>query len=284
MMKVADNIYLIQGKNKGSFPYCNVLIVDNLVIDAGAGIDIIEKIVTRVDKLILSHTHPDHCSGAWLFNKMGKKVLSPEGFATDLDSLATRFVSKELKEYWKNLMTSTINIKSFASEKYLDEDILNKQPEIVAISVPGHTMDHHVFLIEGKILYGADVDLTSFGPWYGHVESDPQLFKESIEKLLNLDVEIFISAHEKPVYGRENIVNRINRYLDVFDERDRKLINILKEPKSIDELVEISPFYGKKPFAKPMLDYFEKMMIEKHLENLMKRGELIRIGEKFIVK
>ena len=79
-------------------------------------------------------------------------------------------------------------------------------------------------------------------------------------------------------------MNRINRYLEVFDERDRKLINILKEPKSIDELVETSPFYGKKPFAKPMLDYFEKMMIEKHLKNLMKREKVIKIGEKFAVK
>ena len=62
------------------------------------------------------------------------------------------------------------------------------------------------------------------------------------------------------------------------------MIKLLTEPRSIEELVKISPFYGKKPFAKEILDYFEKMMIEKHLERLVKKGKVLRLNDEFIVR
>jgi glyoxylase-like metal-dependent hydrolase (beta-lactamase superfamily II) len=282
MERISERIYFVEGKNRGKFPFCDCLLVENVLIDAGAGTDILREIAAKVEKVILSHTHPDHSSGAWVFNEIGKPVLSPEGFKTDLDSLAVRFVGEELADYWKNFICSSTGMKSFTSEKYSNGEILNKQPEIVAYGLSGHTDDMHVFLIEGKILYGADIDLTSFGPWYGNPESNPEVFRKSIEKIPDFDAEIFISSHEKPVIGKENIEDRVNRYLEVFDRRDRKIMEILKEPKTIEELVEISPFYGRKPYAKKMLDFFERMMIEKHLNVLMKRGKVIKIGEKFV--
>ena len=272
-------IKLIEGLNRGKFPYCNVLLVKNVLIDAGAGIEIIKELRNRVDVLLLSHTHPDHASGAWIFE--GKKILAPGKFKTDLDSLAERFVGRELAEVWKSFVKSAAGMKSFECERY-SGGVVVEDPLIEAIPVLGHSADHHVLLIENRVLFGSDVDLTSFGPFYGNPESDPYLFKREIRKLFRLDFEVFISAHSKPVFGREEAMRRIEEFISKFDERERKILELLEDPKTLDELVEISPIYGRKPYAKEMLDFFERMMIEKHLRKLVQDGRVKKEGKYYV--
>lgn len=131
-MELYSGVLLIEGLNKGKFPYCNVLKVRKILIDAGA------------DILLLSHAHPDHASDAWIFEK--KVTLAPSGFKTDLDSLANRFAG-EIAEVWKRFVANAVNMKSFSYKGYSD-GILFEDPEIEAIPVLGHSADHHAFLIE----------------------------------------------------------------------------------------------------------------------------------------
>ncbi len=273
------DLKLIEGLNRGKFPYCNVLLVKNVLIDAGAGIEVIKELRSKADVLLLSHTHPDHASGAWLFQN--KKILAPGDFRTDIDSLAERFVGKELAEVWKSFVTSAAGMKSFECERY-SSGVVIEDPLIEAIPVPGHSADHHVLLIENKFLFGSDVDLTSFGPFYGNPESDPYLFKREIRKLFRLDFEVFISAHSKPVFGREEALHKIEAFIAKFDEREEKILELLEDPKTLDELVEISPIYGRKPYAKEMLDFFERTMIEKHLRKLVQDGKVRKDGDYYV--
>ncbi len=268
-MEVIKGVGVIEGLNRGKFPYCNVVKVGEIVIDAGAGIEVMRKL--RDKKLILSHLHPDHSSGAWLF----KKILAPEEGKITLDSLARRFVTPDLVETWKRFISTSTGLREFECERY-EEGVVIEEPEIIAISVKGHTIDHHVFLIEQKVLFGGDVDLTSFGPFYGNPEADPHLFEKEIDKLLDLDFEVFVSAHSKPVFGKEEAVSKILEFKNKIKEREDKILALLEEPKSIDEIVELSPIYGRKPYAKEILDFFEKVMIEKHIKKLEKEG---KIGE-----
>ncbi len=273
------DLKLIEGLNRGKFPYCNVLLVKNVLIDAGAGIEVIKELRSKADVLLLSHTHPDHASGAWLFQN--KKILAPGNFRTDIDSLAERFVGKELAEVWKSFVTSAAGMKSFECGRY-SSGVVIEDPLIEAIPVLGHSADHHVLLIENKFLFGSDVDLTSFGPFYGNPESDPYLFKREIRKLFRLDFEVFISAHSKPVFGREEALHKIEAFIAKFDEREEKILELLEDPKTLDELVEISPIYGRKPYAKEMLDFFERTMIEKHLRKLVQDGKVRKDGDYYV--
>lgn len=277
-MELYSGVLLIEGLNKGKFPYCNVLKVRKILIDAGAGIEIVKGIYGKVDILLLSHTHPDHASGAWIFEK--KVTLAPSGFKTDLDSLANRFAG-EIAEVWKRFVTNAVNMKSFSYKGYSD-GILFEDPEIEAIPVLGHSADHHAFLIEQKILFGSDVDLTSFGPFYGNPESDPYLFKKEISKLLDLDFEIFVPSHSKPVFSKDEAVEKMVRFMEKFEERERKILDILEEPRKIEEIVEMSPIYGRKPYAKEMLDFFEKNMVMKHIEKLLKDRKIKKDGEYYV--
>ncbi|AGK60775.1 Zn-dependent hydrolase, including glyoxylase [Archaeoglobus sulfaticallidus PM70-1] len=275
MLKIDERTFLLEGKNKGKFPYCNCLLLDSILIDAGLGD--VGAVKDRVEVVLLSHTHPDHVLDAWVFNEMGRKVLSPEGFETDIDTLANR-LADELAEYWKEFVKG-VGLRGFKSEKY-EEGLIFENPEIIAYKLPGHTLDMHVFLIDGRIMYGADIDLTRFGPWYGNPESDLEQFRKSIEELRKMDFELYISSHLMKVFSREEFDDRIEEYLRVFDERDRLLLELLEDGKSLEDLVEISPFYRKKPYAKELLDFFERNMIRKHLDYLISRG-LVREEDGF---
>ena len=86
METITNNLFLIEGKNKGRFPYSHsILIADNKVvlIDTGCGIDTLRQLKREYepDYIINSHTHPDHSAGNWIFGE--KPIYVPEeGFDT----------------------------------------------------------------------------------------------------------------------------------------------------------------------------------------------------------
>jgi|Deesub1362A_J573_1020465.scaffolds.fasta_scaffold00076_53 glyoxylase-like metal-dependent hydrolase (beta-lactamase superfamily II) len=282
-MEIGRGIFFVRGNQRGKFPFSNSLIVKHKVmLDVGCGIEIVKDLSDKVEFAALTHTHPDHCAGAWVFNEKSKRVLSPAGYETKLESLANRFVDESLKKKWKSFVTKNMGLRDSKVEHYSNEDVILKEPEIVAIYTPGHTADMHIFYIDGRTIFGSDIDLTSFGPWYGHRESSIKEFFKSIEKVMSLDAEIFVSGHEEPVFGRENIVEKLQSYLDVFEKRNEILLEILEKASSLEELIEISPFYKKKPYEKELLDYWEGQMIKKHLNLLIDDGEVVKDGEKFL--
>ncbi len=278
VVKISRGVFFVEGENRGRYPYCNALIVGSVLIDAGCGINVVKSLVEKVDVLLLSHTHPDHVSGAWIFNEFGKKVLSPET-ETKIDELARRF-APPLAEKWKEVVSRVMGLKSFEAERY-DDAIAVGGHEIVPIKTEGHTKDMHVLLIDGKILFGADVDLTKFGPWYGNPESDPEKFEKSIRKIEEIEFEVYVSAHEG-VFNREDTLKKLEDYVSHFKKREEKILDLLEVPRSVDELVAMSPIYGRKNFSKELLDYFERNMIEKHLKILEKKGKVKRVDGKFV--
>ncbi len=281
-MKLADGVRFITGRNGGKFPFSNSLVIaDKLLIDAGCGIEIVKELSARVDAVAVSHTHPDHAAGCWIFNELGKDVFSPKGFETTLKSLALRFVGEKLGSIWIEFVTKTMGLRDFASQPYKDGEIILKKPEVEAIHIPGHTADMHAFLIDGRILFGSDIDLTPFGPWYGHEESDLEALVKSMHRLSELDAEIFVSGHMEPVFGRERIVESLERYAKIVEERNKTILQLLSEPKSLEELVDVSPIYIKKPFAKELMDYWESRMIEKHLLMLKRKGLVNEVNGRF---
>jgi len=267
-LKLTEGIYFIEGKNKGKFPYCNSLIVGKAIIDPNCGMGILTRFIEKLENAILSHNHPDHSALAWYFNKLSKKVYAPHPF-TKVKELAERF-AKGIEDKWIIFATKFVGLKDFKALMYDSSPEFEWiDHEIEIIKTSGHTDDMHVFLINGKILYSADIDLSDFGPWYGNPESDPCKFKKSIESLFGYDFDVIVPSHSKPVFGREEIETKLNAYLEHFDRRERLLKDLYERGLSVDEMVEISPIYGKKRSSlKEIMDYFERNMIEKHLKGI----------------
>ena len=120
LMEIEPKIFFIRGEKQGSFPFSNSLIIKGkLILDLGVGIEIVKDLVGKVEFAALTHTHPDHCGGAWIFNEKSKKVLSPEGYETKLESLVSRFVDLGIKEDWKRFVSTSMGLRDFEAEYLL---------------------------------------------------------------------------------------------------------------------------------------------------------------------
>ncbi|MHA1432095.1 MAG: MBL fold metallo-hydrolase [Candidatus Freyarchaeota archaeon] len=73
--------------------------------------------------------------------------------------------------------------------------------KLQVLHTPGHSRGHCCFLLpEEKIVFLSDIDLTSFGPWYGALDSNVDDFIDSIEKLKRMSFEIAVTSHKGEVF------------------------------------------------------------------------------------
>jgi glyoxylase-like metal-dependent hydrolase (beta-lactamase superfamily II) len=258
------------------------------LIDTGCGMGVVDELQRRqkADFVIASHSHPDHTALNWRFS--GTSLYAPQ-YAADtfgnFDVLGDRFAEPgALAHEWRTYVSSVMNAKSaLPTHTFVDGHVFDfGKISLVAVHTPGHTVDHTCFFEPMQdVLLSFDIDLTSFGPWYGHRESDIAAFEESLHKVMALKPRVIVSSHKGVI--TDDIDLRLRRYLNVFDARDRILLDLLARPKTLNELVALSPFYQGYPYAETLLRYWEGQMIRKHLARLAERGKVIETEDgKFV--
>jgi glyoxylase-like metal-dependent hydrolase (beta-lactamase superfamily II) len=282
---ITDHIFLVQGKNKGRFPFSHSILIldeDIVLVDTGCGIENLKKLTKEYDVsyVINSHTHPDHSAGNWVF-KHTPTCVPEEGFETsgDLVALSGRFVNKELAQEWQEFIRETMNFKNCRpTESYNSRTKFRfGKTTFEPIYTSGHTKDHYCFYEpRERILFSFDYDLTSF-PWYGHRESSIPEFKDSLKKLEFLSPKIVVSSHRGMI--AENIDAEFDKFYKIFSERDGKILSLLENGKTIDQLVEYAPIYGKFSYAESILRYWESEMVKKHLKEMETCGKIEKRGK-----
>jgi glyoxylase-like metal-dependent hydrolase (beta-lactamase superfamily II) len=295
---IDEQIHIIHGLNRSRSPFSNsFLITDriNLILDAGCGISIIETILKsiKVDLAVLSHSHPDHTSGSWLLNSAGTCILVPSENADSIgnaDKLATRMVGSDLSETWKSEYLPATGYRDFAyTETFTGgHEFSTGQINLTAIPAPGHTNDHYcLWEPDRKLIFGFDIDLSPFGPWYGNPESDIGLFIKSIAEIKALPFETYISSHAKPA-NRAHALRRLETYGSVIESRDRLIFDLMPQgiPVSTSDMTWISPIYGcdYKSKMDKILFYGESNMVSKHLARLADMGGIILQDDAFMKK
>jgi glyoxylase-like metal-dependent hydrolase (beta-lactamase superfamily II) len=285
MIKIAEHIYFIEGNNRGSFPFANSMLIrdeQTILFDTGIGIEKLKELKDMVDVVINSHLHPDHMPGNWIFGDKRIMVSEIEFDQCHLKTLARRYVSRELEDNWIEFVKSTTGYRDFQpTDSFYDGEVLVfGEIEVIPVHLPGHTKAHFGFYIpDVDLVFGADIDLTFFGPWYGHRESSIKEFIRSIEDIIRLDPVIYLSGHRKPIFGRWEILEELERYRKVIEERERKILSLVDGSKDVTDLVAVSPIYGKKPYLKDFLDYWEEKMILHHLKELEEKDMVKRNGK-----
>ena len=69
-----------------------------------------------------------------------------------------------------------------------------------AIHMPGHTGGHSVLLVEPEgVAFLGDIDLSSFGPYYGDACSNLADFRVTLRRVAELPARIWITSHHKGV-------------------------------------------------------------------------------------
>lgn len=286
--EVAEGLYLVRGANGGRFPWSHSVLAvgDHTVLfDTGCGEEAAREVERRfpVDVVVNSHTHIDHFSGNHLFP--GRELRVPEMFAhilPDLEKMSVRLAGGgEPAREWLRLARDILGHEPVPpTGTFREGDLVDVgTARYRALHTPGHTLDHFCFWDEERgLMLTFDIDLTRFGPWYGHVECDLEQFRASLKRILSLGPKVIVSSHRSPV--RENVEEEIRKFADVLDKRDRLVLELLESgPATPEGLAELSPIYGVKDSGFALARYFEARMIEKHLEDLERRGLARRLED-----
>ncbi|AAB88992.1 MULTISPECIES: MBL fold metallo-hydrolase [Archaeoglobus] len=249
---------IIEAPNSGKYPFSHSLLIGkSCIIDTGSG----EALAPlRVDCVLNTHWHEDHIA----MNSIGRKVL-----AHPLDAEAIESYEEFRRRYGIGDSVRLFINFEFGQVDDVFEDGEQLEFEGVSVEVihtPGHSAGHCCFVINNEAVFLGDIDLTSFGPWYGCLDCDVDDFVRSVKKMMReverRDIEIAIPSHGRPVYGKEEIIGAMREYLKKIFERDkaiRELVRLGVDP------VGKGIIYRKIPEPREIYLHFEKIMVEKHL-------------------
>jgi glyoxylase-like metal-dependent hydrolase (beta-lactamase superfamily II) len=149
------------------------------------------------------------------------------------------------------------------------------------IHAPGHTAGHMVLRFEpDEVLFLADLDLSDFGPYYGDACSSLEQFVDSLQRVEQMaeGVSVCVTSHQAGIV-REDITGAIRRYRGVLADRDRKLLDFLVEPRTLQEIADRCIVYGKPYPNIPWQPHAEKTMMGMHARLLEKQGRVLQLPD-----
>jgi hydroxyacylglutathione hydrolase len=280
-VKLSENVYFIKGEGNGRFPSSHGFLLtgsETVLVDAGIGKDRIEAIdrEKRIDILLITHSHPDHIR--YWKTLSDRHILQPKETpesVKDLQLLGERFTgSAEDGAHWVEWVNTMYGVEAMRDPDgtYTDGDLLEiGGARMRAIHAPGHIMDHYCFLEENTgTLITSDIDLTSFGPWYGNPESDIETFEAGVRKVMSLSYNRVCSSHRGPIEG--DATRYFGMFLKRFADHRRKVLDLCDAPVTFEDLLAASPFYAHAFPNKIIQRIFETNLIAKNLDLLIRDG------------
>jgi glyoxylase-like metal-dependent hydrolase (beta-lactamase superfamily II) len=273
------------------YPYCNTLLVkgrQTLLVDPACEEKALRRLAAeeRIDCLFNTHYHPDHIRYNPLFD--GIDFLTHRDDAPcfrSLDSMAEWVGVKgtPYEQTWKDTLTKAFG---FREKKEVKEVTDGTTLDLGGVTLqflhfPGHTPGLTGFLIpEFEILFLADMELSPAGPWYHNKKASIQSIIDSVEKIRKIRAAISIPSHGQEVF-RGDIGPRLDRYLENIYSRERKILEALSTPKTLDELASLSLISGFRLSREQVWFLFERNMIEKHLDRLLDGEKIFKKGDTF---
>ncbi len=292
-IEIANKIFFIPGEKDGRYPASNSLFIDDeikVLIDTGMGPKLAAELAKekKIDLVLISHGHEDHIACNYFFeaakiccHKLDAPAIRSVEKLTELYGLPPgteleKSIDLYLRDFF-GLKDSRVDLE-FGNGYVFDLGSI----KLNVVHTPGHSAGHCCFSVPSeRLIFLADIDLSTFGPWYGCMDSDVDQFITSIENIKGLDFEVAISSHKPITYGRETINEKLDVYLNKIFEREKKLIDFLSEGRTIQEIVPQAFIYKKFPEPKGIYEHFEKIMIEKHLERLVRKNLVTRTNGSF---
>ncbi len=271
------------GPERGKYPDGNSLYVEGreggLIIDPSLGLLPRSEQLPHVDLVVNSHCHEDHLAGNHLFPDASWHLheLDLPGLRS-LDAMMEIYgYSLETTQRWRRRVRDDFHFRARDDAlSFSDGDVFELGGTSVrAIHAPGHTRGHCVFLVEPEgILFLGDIDLSSFGPFYGDAWSDLEDFAQTLALVRGIDVPHYATFHHIGVLdGREAFLERLDRFANMIDTRERRLLEFLKDPHTLDEVATTRFVYRPGDDVPNGFDV-ETRSMALHIERLQREGRV----------
>jgi glyoxylase-like metal-dependent hydrolase (beta-lactamase superfamily II) len=280
--RIGPHVPLLGGLRAGKYPHGNSLLVEgreeSLLIDPSLSLSD-RGTLPRVDRVINSHSHEDHIAGNYLFPSVPCHVheLDLLGLRS-LDGMLTIYgYPGPASDYFRQALAAEFHYRPRAdAEGFADARLFDLGGVTVrVIHAPGHTRGHSCLAIEPDgVLYLGDIDLTSFGPYYGDAWSSLADFERSLAAVAALEARHYATFHHIGVIDeRDAFRSRLDRFTAVIRTREQRLLEFLAEPRTLDEIVA-HRFVYRPGDVVIYADAVELRSMTQHLERLIDGGRV----------
>ena len=237
----------------------------------------------RADWVLNSHCHEDHVAGNHLYPDVPWRLHEEDaagirsldglmaiyGFDPETDAAFRPIVIEQFH------FTPRADPTAFRSGDVFD---LGGGVRIHVIHTPGHTRGHSCFHVEpDDVLYLGDIDLSSFGPYYGDAWSSLADFERTLASVRETDARWYATFHHIGVLeSRAAFLAHLDRFAAVIARREAALLAFLAEPRTLDEIAR-HRFVYRPGDAVPFADAVERRSMGQHLARLLVRGQVTQV-------
>jgi glyoxylase-like metal-dependent hydrolase (beta-lactamase superfamily II) len=170
---------------------------------------------------------------------------------------------------------------------YRDGDVFDLgRCTVRVVHAPGHTRGHCLFHVEpDDVLYLGDIDLSSFGPYYGDAWSSLEDFERTLALVREIPARWYATFHHIGVVdGRAAFLERLERFAAVIAAREARLLEYLAAPRTLDEIVA-HRFIYRPGDPVDFADDVERRSMTQHLARLRTTGRVEEVApERFVAR
>ncbi len=274
------------------YPYCNTYRVQGqktLLVDPACEEKTLRHLRANgtVDFLFNTHYHPDHIRYNRLFPEAQCFIHAEDApCLRSVDSMA-EYVGVQGTAYEKGWRKNLLETFGFQERDGITEIQDGGALDLGGVTIrfihlPGHTPGHCGFLVpKWKVFFIGDMELSPAGPWYSNRRASIEEIIQSIEKIRRIPADHYVPSHGNVVSAKD-IGERLDRYLQNIYRREEKILNAVATPKTLDEITALSLISGFRLAPQVIWYYFEKTMVGKHLERLLRQGKVAQVQGKWI--
>ncbi len=288
MKKLFKNIYLLDNSD---LPCCNCLYIKDqihcLVDSSPTDEEMINVDTARIDMIVNSHGHADHCWRNYLYPQAqillhpsehprvayGEEYLKAYGF--------DHFPDESIRPFYLN----AANYHPCAAHGELTDGqtLSTGSIDFQVLHLPGHSCGHCGFIFPREgFVFSADINV-EWTPFYAMVDSNLDDFIQSIEKLLQLQPDMLVAGHGNAV-STQQLTRKLKRYRDEIYLRDEQVLKLVRAGKHhVREIAIEGPVLKGWCRKNRQKIYFlhECVMDWKHLERLERLGQVFCENNKY---
>ena len=247
-------IMTLQGTNQYVVGRENVVVID-VALSADSNLDgIIEQVeamgAKKIDKILLTHIHSDHCGGALALRKRCGARLG---------------IHRSRKGY--------LGGEDF---QYDDNDRISfGDGELNVLHTPGHESGHCCFYeSDEKILFSGD-NILGYGTAVIHPpDGNMTDYLGSLERLLGFDISLILPGHG-PLIGKPEA--KIREYIKHRREREQQVIAALRQGHETIGDVTQTIYVDVSAALRRVAEF----SVQAHLEKLMREGRVKQEGTRY---